>query len=133
MDIKEDQHESCASCLIKKYDGSGVATLAKKSAVSSVPSYQLANEFHRQIIRRFKGRKVYPSFKDNIWGVDIADMQSLSQRNRVIKYLLCSMNLFSKYAWVPFLKEKRGFTIVYTFGKILDRSKQSPKDANQIK
>ena len=119
--------------MIKKYDGSGVATLAKKSAVSSVPSYQLANEFHRQIIRRFKGRKVYPSFKDNIWGVDIADMQSLSQRNRVIKYLLCSMDLFSKYAWVPFLKEKRGFTIVYTFGKILDRSKQSPKDANQIK
>ena len=99
----------------KKSAGSGVATLAKKSAVNTVPNYQLANEFHRQIIRKFKGRKVYSSFKDNIWGVDIADMQSLSKHNRVIKYLLCAMVLFSKYAWVAFLKEKKGVTIVYAF------------------
>ena len=99
----------------KKSAESGVATLAKKSAVNTVPHYQLASEFHRQIIRKFKGRKVYSSFKDNIWGVDIADVQSLSKHNRVIKYLLCAMVLFTKYAWVAFLKEKKEVTIVYAF------------------
>ena len=59
----------------KKSAGSGVATLANES----MPNYQLANEVHRQIIRKFKRRKVYSSFKDNIWGLDSADMQSLSK------------------------------------------------------
>ena len=36
--------------------------------------------------------------KDNIWGVDLADMQSLSKYNKGIKYLLCAIDLFSKYA-----------------------------------
>ena len=51
----------------KRSSGSGVAT---------VPNYQLANELHRQTIRTFKRRKVYSSFIGNIWGVDLADMQS---------------------------------------------------------
>ena len=117
-DPKYDEYQRGLSSMVyklldKKSAGSGVATLAKKSAVNTVPNYLLANEFHRQIIRKFKGRKVYSSFKDNIWGVDIADMQSLSKHNRIIKYLLCAMVLFSKYAWIAFLKEKRGVTIVY--------------------
>ena len=33
-----------------------------------------------------KKRKVYSSFKDNIWGVDLADMQSWSKFNKGIKY-----------------------------------------------
>ena len=57
----------------KKSKGSGVsASLANKSA--NKPNYQLANEFHKTIIRKFKNRKVYSSFRDNIWGVDLADM-----------------------------------------------------------
>ena len=53
----------------KKSSGSGVATR---------PNYQLANELHRQIIRKFKRRKVYSSFRDNIWGVD-----QIQQRNQI--------------------------------------------------
>ena len=37
-------------------------------------------------------RKVYSSFRDNIWGVDLADMQSLSKYNKGIKYLLCAID-----------------------------------------
>ena len=52
-----------ASMVYKFYDktsgGSGVAALASKSAVYSVPNYQLANELHKQIIRKFKRRKGY--------------------------------------------------------------------------
>ena len=49
------------------------------SGVDPEPNYQLANKLHRQIIRAFKRRKVYSSFRDNIWSVDLADMQSLSK------------------------------------------------------
>ena len=38
-------------------------------------NHQLANELHKPIIRKFKKRKVYCSFKDNIWGVGLANMQ----------------------------------------------------------
>ena len=94
----------------KKCSGTGVAT---------EPKYQLANELHRQIIRKFNKRKVYSSFTDNIWGVDLADMQSLSKYNKRIKYLLCAIDPFSKYAWVVPLKDKRGISIVNAFQKII--------------
>ena len=49
------------------------------SAVGAEPNYQLANELHRQNYKKFKRRKVYSSFRDNIVGFDLADMQSLSK------------------------------------------------------
>ena len=48
----------------------------------------LSDELHKLVIKKFKKRKVYPQFKDNIWGVDLADMHSLSKKNKGIKYLL---------------------------------------------
>ena len=66
----------------------------KKSSGSGVtePNYQLGD--HQKI----KRRKVYSTFRDNIWSVDLADMQSLSKYNKVIKYLLCAIDIFCKYA-----------------------------------
>ena len=51
----------------------------------------------------------------------LADMQPLSKYNKEIKYLLCVINLFSKYAWVVPLKDKRGITIVNTFQEALSK------------
>ena len=59
------------------------------------------------MIRKFKKRKVSSSFRENIWGVDLADMQKLSKYNKGIKYLLCSIDLFSKYAWVIRIKDEK--------------------------
>ena len=67
---------------------------SKGSGIINEPNYQLANELHKPIIRKFKKRKVYSSFRDNIWGVDLADMQSLSKYNKGNKYLLCANDLF---------------------------------------
>ena len=68
-----------------RYDGyqSGLTSMVYKffdkksigSAVDAEPNYQLANELHRQVIINFKEQKVYSFFIDNIWGVDLADMQ----------------------------------------------------------
>ena len=100
-----------------KYDGHqrGLASMVykffdKRSSGGSIineANYQLANELHKPIIRKFKKRKVYSSFKDNIWGVDLADIQSLGKFNKGIKYLLCAIDLFSKYAWVIAIKDKK--------------------------
>ena len=68
---------------------------------------QLANELHKQITRKLKKRRVYSSFKDNIWGVDLADMQLISKYNKGIRYLLCAIDFFSKYAWVVPLQDKK--------------------------
>ena len=85
----------------------------KKSSGRGItePNYQLADEIHKSIIRKFKKRKVYSSFRDNIWGVDLTDMQSLSKYNKGIKYLLCAIDLFSKYAWVVPIKDKKEIRI----------------------
>ena len=39
-------------------------------------------------------------------------MQSLSKYNKGIKYLLCAIDLFSKYAWIIPIKDKNGVSIV---------------------
>ena len=70
---------------------------------------------------------MYSSFRDNIWGVGLADMQSLSKYNKGIKYLLCAIDLFSKYAWVIPLKDKKGTSIVNAFKKIISEKRKPNK------
>ena len=98
----------------------------KKSKGGGLKYQKLADKLHKPIIRKFKRRKVYNSFKDNIWGCDQADIQLISKYNKVIKYLLCVTDLFSKYAWVVPLKDTKAATITKSFQKILDRSKRKP-------
>ena len=62
---------------------------------------------HKLVIKKFKGRKVYARFKDNIWAADLAEMESLSSKNKNAKYLLCVIDVFTKYGWVKLLKEKK--------------------------
>ena len=112
-----------------KYDGHqrGLVSMVykifdKKSSGSNIASetnYHLADELHKPIIKKFKKRKVYSSFRDNIGGGDLADMQSLSKYNKGNKYLLCAIDFFSKYTWVVPLKDKKGVSIVNAFQKII--------------
>ena len=78
------------------------------------------------VINQLLGNFVYSSFKGNIWGVDLADMQLISKYNKRIRYLLCAVDLFSKYALVVPLKDKKGVSIVNAFQSILDSSKRKP-------
>ena len=93
------------------------------SAANNKENIQLADELHKPFIRKFKKRKVYSSFRDNIWGADLADMQLLSKFNKVFIFL-CVNDIFSKYAWVIPLKDKKGISIVNGFQKIIDNSKR---------
>ena len=120
-----------------KYDGyqRGLASMVYKffdkkssgSGVAAEPNYQLANALLRQVIKKFKRRKVYSSFRDNILGVDLADVRSLIKYNKGIKYLLRAIDLFSKYPWVVPLKDKRGISIVNAFQKIISEGRKANK------
>ena len=92
------------------------------SGIKKDSSLILADKLHKPVIKKFNKRKVYSQFKDNIWGVDLADMQSLSKKDKGIKYLLCAMDLYSKYAFVIPLKDKKGISIVNRFDKIIKQS-----------
>ena len=52
--------------------------------------------------------------------------RSLSKYNKGIKYLLCAIDLFSKYACVIPIKDKTGVSIADTFQKILKKSSREP-------
>ena len=115
-----------------KYDGyqRGLASMVYKffdskvsgNDVKLIPQNEpLANELHKPIIRKLEKRKVYSTFKDNIWCVDLADMQLLSKYNKGIRFLLCV-----KYAWVVPFKDKKGISIVKAFQSILKQSNRKP-------
>ena len=53
-------------------------------------------------------------------------MPSLSRKNKGIKYLLCAIDLYSKYAFVIPLKDKKGISIVNGFNKIIKQSNRKP-------
>ena len=88
MNIKENLKVWSISFLIKKKTESGISV-----------NEQLNEELHKPIINIFK-RKVYTKFKDNIWLAALAEMESWSSKNKNIKYLLCDIDVFTKYAWV---------------------------------
>ena len=76
----------------KKSQGKGLA--------NNKENVRLANDFHKPVIKTFNKRKVYSSFKDKIWGVDLVDMQLLSKFNKGFRFLLCVIDIFSKHASV---------------------------------
>ena len=84
-----------------------------------MPNQQLSNKLHKPVIRKLNKKKYY-SFKENIWVVDLADMQLTSKFNKSIRFLLCVIDTFSKYVWVIPLKSKNGIIILNAFQKILN-------------
>ena len=115
----------------KKLKGRGVNTHANDKIKQNqcpldLATHQLAEELQKPIIRKSKKRKVYSRFKDDIWGSDLADMQLISKFDKGFRFLLCVIDIFSKYAWVVPLKDKKGVSIVDAFQKILDDSNRKP-------
>ena len=87
---------------------------------------QLAEELHKPIIRKLKKRKVHAAFKDNIWGANLSDMQLINKYKKGVRFLLCFIDIFSKYAWVVPLKDKKRVSIVAAFQSILKHFDRKP-------
>ena len=101
-----DGYQRGLASMVYRFFDSKVAPLDKKtmSGTGIKNNKILAEELRKPVLKKCNKRKVYSQFKDNIWGVDLADMRLLSKQNKIIKYLLCAIDLFSKYAFVVPLK-----------------------------
>ena len=96
------------------------------SGIKNIPNKELAEELHKRIIIKFNKRKVHSPFIENIWGANLADMQLISKFNKGFRFLLCIIDIYSKYAWVIPLKDKKGITIINAFQKTLDEINRKP-------
>ena len=67
--------------------------------------------FMNQLLENFKKDEFIVRLK-NILGVDLADMQLVSKYNKGIRYLLCAIDIFSKYAQVVPVKDKKGVLLL---------------------
>ena len=119
MDIREVLLLQFIIFFYKKSEGGGSNNEIKQNE-------QLAEILHKPIIEKFLKRKVYSSFKDNIWSTDLADMQLISKFSNGTRFLLCVIDIFIKYAQAAPLKDKKYVTIANAFQKILGNSMRKP-------
>ena len=96
-DPKYDVYQRGLSSMVYKF----FHKISSGSGVDAEPTYQVANELHKQIIRKFRRQKVYLSFRDNILNVDLPDIQSLSKCESSICCVLsiCLVNMHGLFLW----------------------------------
>ena len=122
---KYDEYQKViASMVYKLFDKKTVDGAVKNEIIQNK---ELVEELHKAIVTNcLEKRKVNSSFIDNIWGADLADMQLLSKFNKEICILLCVIDIYSKYARVISLKDKKGIPIINAFQQILDELRRKP-------
>ena len=95
-----------------------ISFLIKLAELSKLVDQKLTEELHKPIIKKFKKRKVHSTFKDKIWGADLDNMQLISQFNNSFRFLLCVIDIFSRYAWVIFWKREKVLQLTMLLKKV---------------
>ena len=67
----------------------------------------LTKNYTNQLLENFEKRKVHSPFIDNILDADLVDIQLISKFNKGYRFLLCVIDIYSKYAWIIPLKVKK--------------------------
>jgi len=86
---------------------------------------------HRPLRKKFPRNKTIVYGIDDTWQADLIDIQKLSSHNKGIKYLLCVIDVFSKFAWVIPLKNKTNQSIIEAFSKIFEERKPNKIHTDQ--
>ena len=97
--------------MIKRTSSSGTKN-------KNISNKEVSEELHKSIIKKVKKRKAQLTFIDNVWGAGLSDVQLLSKLNIRIRFLLYVIDIYSKYAWVIPLKDKKGIAITNAFQKV---------------
>jgi len=90
-------------------------------------SNKISNELHHQVTRNFTRRKVIALHTDQIWAMDLIDMVEYAKQNNGEKYILCIIDVFSKYAWCIPLADKTAATVLKAFKSVIKSSKRQPE------
>ena len=116
--LKYDGYQRDLDLMVYKiFDKKSFRATFKKE---NITNQELAKELHKPIIKKFQKWRVYSPFIDNNWGADLADVQLIRKFNKGIRFILCVIDIFSKYAWTSPLKDKKSITITNAFQKILE-------------
>ena len=67
---------------------------------------------------------MFPRFKDDIFASDLAKIGSLSSQNRDVKYLICLVDVFMKYAWIKALKNRKVKIVINGFIEMVNKYKR---------
>ena len=109
--MKNRTYEIARNC---KYDGYQRALgimvykiFDKKTGLGVSVNEKLAQELHKSVIKNVKRRRAYARFKDIISATNLAEMWSLSSKNKNVRYLLCVIDVFTKYAYTKRLTDKK--------------------------
>ena len=84
-------------------------------------------ELHKPAIKTFERRRVISNYANEIWGADIVDFSDYKEFNNDYRYILCVIDVFSKFAWCEPLRDKTATTINKAFKDIMKFSKRKPK------
>ena len=94
----------------------------KKTSGGTVKNKIISNkgsteELYKPVFRKFDKRKENSPFVETVWVADIADMQLVSKVSKGFRFLLCVIGIYSKYAWIILLKDKKGLQLLMLFQK----------------
>ena len=92
------------------------------TALRAEPSYTL----HVPVRYKFRRRKVIVGAPHDQWQADLVDVSTYQKQNRGVRYLLCVIDVFSKYAWVKTLKTKKADSIRSGLEKIIKDAGTTP-------
>ena len=122
--LKHDGYQRGLALVVFKFFDKKTSGGAIENEVMS--NKELAEELYKPVIRKFEEQKVWSPFIDNSWGADLADMQLIRKFNKEICFLLSVIDIFSKYALINPLKDKKLITVTNALQKILDESYRKP-------
>ena len=88
---------------------------------------QFAAEVHHRVVKKFPRRQVLVSGIDNIWGMDLADMNAFIKYNDNYRYILCIIDVFSKFAWCVPLKTKNADSVLSAVKYVVKESEREPE------
>lgn len=88
----------------------------------------IVNELHKCARRNFRRRRTIIKGFDDLWQVDLAEMQSFTTENKGHRYILIVINCYSKYVWAKPLKNKTAIEVHYAMKNILREADYSPKN-----
>lgn len=97
-----------------------------ESAVKKWLQHQEAYTLHKQRKLRFPRIKYFPSNIDDVWSIDLADMQNISTYNYKKRYILAIIDNFSRYAWCVPIKDKTSESVINAFETVFKKTKRRP-------
>lgn len=94
----------------------GISRAQVKEFLAKQDAYTL----HKPVRKKFPTRRVYVTFMDEQWEIDLIDLSKIAKYNDKNRYILSVIDVLSKHAWAEPIKSKSADDVLDAFGRVLD-------------